>query len=69
MAPSEDELAFPEPPEGLVTPKDDSVVAFLDEPDQAQAAMEELVAQGFDRERIYLLCGPKGADRLDVSGR
>lgn len=50
-------------------PDVDSVFAFLDEGDQVQAAMEELVGQGFDRERIYVLCGPKGAERLDVSGR
>jgi hypothetical protein len=63
-----DEFAFPEPPEGLITPADDSVVAFLDGPDQVEAAMEELVEKGFDGDRIYVLCGPKGAERLDVSG-
>lgn len=68
MAQSDDELAFPEPPEGLVRPQDDSVVAFLDGPDEVEAAMEELTEQGFDRERIWVLCGPKGAERLDVSG-
>lgn len=69
MATSDEEFAFPEPPEGLLSPAEDSVVAFLDEPGQAEAAMQELVAQGFDRDRIYVLCGPKGAERLDVSGR
>jgi len=69
VAPSDDESAFPEPPEGLVKPDEDSVVAFLGEPDQAQAAMDELVAQGFDRDSIWVLCGPTGAERLDVSGR
>jgi hypothetical protein len=64
----DDELSFPDPPEGLVKPDDDSVVAFLDGPDQAEAAMEQLVRDGFDGERIYVLCGPKGAQRLDVSG-
>ena len=69
MAQSDDDLAFPEPPEGLVTPQEDSVVAFLDAPDEVEAAMEELVEQGFDRDRIFVLCGPKGAERLDVDGR
>lgn len=68
MAQSDDEFAFPEPPEGLVRPQDDTVVAFLDGPDEVEAAMEELTEQGFDRERIWVLCGPKGAERLDVSG-
>jgi hypothetical protein len=69
VAPTDEEFAFPEPPEGLVTPNEDSVVAFLDEPAQAESALEELVAEGFDRDRIYVLCGQKGAERLDVSGR
>jgi hypothetical protein len=63
------EGAFPQPPEGLVKPADDSVVAFLDDPDEVEAAMEELVDKGFDHDRIYVLCGPKGAERLDVSGQ
>jgi hypothetical protein len=65
----DDELSFPEPPEGLVKPEDDSVVAFLDGPDDVEAAMEQLVEEGFDRDRIYVLCGSKGAERLDVSGQ
>jgi hypothetical protein len=69
VATSDDESAFPEFPEGLVKPDEDSVIAFLGEPDQAHAAMEELVVQGFDRDRIWVLCGPAGAERLDVSGR
>jgi hypothetical protein len=66
---SDEELTFPEPSEGLVKPEMDSVVAFLDAPDQVVAAMEELVEQGFERDRIWVLCGPKGAERLDVGGR
>lgn len=69
MAQSDGELDFPEPPEGLVKPHEDSVVAFLDGPDEVESAMEELVEQGFDRDRIWVLCGSKGAERLDVSGR
>lgn len=69
MAQSDGELDFPEPPEGLVKPHEDSVVAFLDGPDEVESAMVELVEQGFDRDRIWVLCGSKGAERLDVSGR
>ena len=65
----DEELSFPEPPEGLVKPEEDSVVAFLDEPDQVEAAMEQLIAEGFDNDRIYILCGTEGAQRLDVSGK
>ena len=60
---------FPEPPEGLVKPEDDSVVAFLDDPDQVEAAIEKLVEEGFERDRIWVLCGTKGAELLDVKGR
>jgi len=64
----DEDVSFPDPPEGLVKPETDSVVAFLDGPDQAEAAIEQLVGEGFDGDRIYVLCGPKGAQRLDVSG-
>jgi hypothetical protein len=69
VTPGDEEFDFPEPPEGLVTPDEDSVIAFLDEPEQVDAAVEELAAEGFDPDSIYVLCGPKGAERLDVSGR
>ncbi len=65
----DEDVSFPEPPEGLVKPATDSVVALLDGPDQAEAAMEQLVGEGFDGDRIYVLCGAKGAQRLDVSGQ
>ena len=69
MAPSDEGFEFPEPPDRLLKPRANSVIALLDEPDQAQAALQDLVAQGFDRDSIFVLCGPKGAERLDVSGR
>jgi hypothetical protein len=61
VAARDEESAFPDFPEGLVKPQKDSVVAFMDGPDQVEAAMEELVGQGFDgrhhglRGRIYRL--------------
>ena len=60
-----DELSYPEPPDGIVKPEQDSVVAFLDEPDAVESAMEQLVEAGFNGDRIYVLCGPKGAERLE----
>jgi hypothetical protein len=69
VAASDEGFEFPEPPEGLLKPRPNSVIALLDEPDQAEAAVQDLVAQGFDRDGLYVLCGPKGAERLDVSGR
>jgi hypothetical protein len=66
---NDDQLAFPEPPEGLLKAPENSVVALFDGPDEAQAAIEELSADGFERDQIFVLCGPKGAERLDVSGR
>jgi hypothetical protein len=69
VAASDEGFEFPEPPEGLLKPSENSVIALLDEPDQAEAAVQDLVAQGFDRDGIWVLCGPKGAERLDVSGR
>jgi len=65
----DDGQSFPEPPEGLVRPEEDSVVAFLDEPDDVEGAVEQLLEEGFDGDRIYVLCGTEGAKRLDVSGK
>jgi hypothetical protein len=69
MPPNAERFEFPEPPEGLLKPSENSVIAFLDEPDQAEAAVHDLITQGFDGKSIYVLCGPVGAERLDVSGR
>ena len=69
MAEHDDGQLFPEPPEGLVKPEEDSVVAFLDEPDDVEGAVEQLLGEGFDGDRIYVLCGAEGAKRLDVSGK
>jgi hypothetical protein len=65
----DEQVDFPAPPEGLVKPDENSVVAFIDQPDQVETAMEQLVQEGFDREGVWVLCGPKGAARLDVYGK
>jgi hypothetical protein len=66
---SDEGFAFPEPPEGLIKAPENSVIALLDGPDEVEAAIGELTAEGFEPDRISVLCGPKGAERLDVSGR
>jgi hypothetical protein len=66
---SNEQSAFPEPPKRLAKFEANTVVALLDNPDQAQAAVNALAEAGFDPEETYLLCGQKGAERLDVSGR
>ena len=65
---SHDDLSFPEPPEGLITAPKNRVVAQMDGQDSVAAAIDALAEAGFDREAIYVLCGPEGAKRLDASG-
>lgn len=62
-------LELHDPPEEFITYPYDRVRALMDDPDQVAAAIEELVEAGFPREEIYVLCGPRGAARLDVDGR
>ncbi len=63
-----EQAGFPEPPDGLLTAPENRVLAFLDTPGDAAAAIDELASTGFGRDEIFVLCGPKGAERLDVSG-
>lgn len=60
---------FPDRPEGLITYPTNRVRALVDDPDQVVAAVEDLVEAGFDRADIFVLAGPQGAERLDVTGR
>lgn len=70
MADADDAASeFPEPPEGLLTAPENSVVAHIDDPEAAAAAIDALTGAGFDRDGIWVLCGEAGAERLDVSGR
>lgn len=64
-----EELDLPGPPEGLVTYPTNRVRALMDGPDTTTAAYEELVQAGFEGSDIFVLCGPQGAERLDVTGR
>jgi len=61
--------SFPEPPDGLLKAPQNRVLAHMDDPQAVTAALEALASAGFDRDDMHVLCGPKGAERLDVSGR
>lgn len=65
----EEHCAFPEAPDGFTKFKSNSIVALLDEPDQLEAAVKALAEAGFDPQQVTVLCGQKGAERLDISGR
>ena len=66
---SGEQSIFLEPPDGLLTAPENRVLALLDTRENAAAAIDELASNGFGRDEIFVLCGPKGAERLDVSGR
>jgi hypothetical protein len=65
----DEEVGFPEPPEGLLTYPTNRVGALMDDPDGVAAAIEDLVQAGFERSEMFVLAGPQGAERLDVTGR
>jgi hypothetical protein len=44
------------------------VVAIVDTPDELRSAIAQLNQTGFEEDKIDVLCGQKGADRLDVTG-
>ncbi len=45
------------------------LVAVINSPEEAEAALQELTDQGFAADQIRVLCGPQGARQLDVSGQ
>ena len=65
----DEDLQFPAPPEGLLTAPEDRVLAHMDDPEAVASALDELAGAGFDRDHVWVLCGPQGAERLDVTGR
>lgn len=44
------------------------VLAIVNTPAQLQSAIRELNQIGFGEDKLDVLCGQKGADRLDVTG-
>jgi len=55
---SKDFLAYPT----------NKVIGILSTPEELHAAVTELNNAGFLKERVQVLCGEKGAERLDVPG-
>ncbi len=64
----DDGTGFREPPDGLLTAPENRVLALMDAPDDVAAAIEDLADAGVPADEVYVLCGPKGAERLDVTG-
>ena len=69
MAEGTESFDFPAPPDDLLTYNVDRVISILDDPQSVQGAIDELVKAGFPANDIYVLSGPEGAARLDLSGK
>lgn len=67
--PTDQGTDFREPPGDFLTYPENRVIALMDDPDEVAGAIEDLVHAGIEREQIFVLCGPEGAERLDISGR
>jgi hypothetical protein len=46
-----------------------SVVGVIDDPTDLEAAVEELVASGFDESDVNVLCGESGVRQIDAKGK
>jgi len=65
-----DQISLSEPPDSLLTPRDDDrVLGVIDDPSQVTAAIEDLVREGYSREDIVVLCGAEAAARLEAADR
>jgi hypothetical protein len=60
---------FPEPPEDFLKYPVGTVIALMTDGDSVAAALDDLSGAGFPRDKIYVLAGPAGAERLDVTGQ
>jgi len=54
---------------GFIPYPSNKVVGFIDDPNDAQAALRDLNAAGFKAAEIEFLTGDEGARRIDVTGR
>jgi hypothetical protein len=63
------EIDRPAPPERLLTYPTNRVRALMDDAGEVAAAREDLRQAGFEDGGIFVLAGPEGAERLDVTGR
>ena len=64
-----DEELFATPPDDLTREPRHRVIASMPGPDEAAAAIADLVAQGVAKDDIYVLFGEEGLRRLDPTGR
>jgi hypothetical protein len=60
---------FPEPPEEFLKYPAGNVIALMTDGDAVAAALDDLTGAGFPRDKMYVLAGPAGAERLDVTGQ
>src|ERR687891_2130400 len=60
---------FPEPPEEFLKYPAGNLIALMTDGDAVAAALDDLTGAGFPRDEMYVLVGPAGAERLDVTGR
>lgn len=60
---------FPEPPEEFLKYPAGNLIALMTDGDAVAAALDDLTRSGFPRDKMYVLAGPAGAERLDVTGR
>jgi hypothetical protein len=60
---------FPEPPEEFLQYPTGNLIALMTDGDAVAAALDDLSRSGFPRDKMYVLAGPAGAERLDVTGR
>jgi hypothetical protein len=67
--PNDSGMEFRAPPVDVPTSPVNRVIAVMDDPNEVASAIGHLVEVGYEREQIFVLCGPSGAERLDLSGR
>jgi hypothetical protein len=54
--------------EGFSTYPTNKVIGILRTPEELHVAITELNNAGFTKDRVQVVCGEKGAERLDVAG-
>jgi hypothetical protein len=60
---------FPEPPEEFLKDPAGNMVALMADGDEVASVLDDLTRAGFPRDKMYVLAGPPGAERLDVTGQ
>jgi hypothetical protein len=60
---------FPEPPEEFLKYPAGNVIALMTDGDAVAGVLDDLTRAGFPRDKMYVLAGPAGAERLDVTGQ